>query len=232
MIPVAERKPRIGNTPLSPLLRSPPLCAEDERRLFEELQNAKRRKGDNRRCRRRFERLRNRIVTANLRLVVAVARPFATPELPLEELVSAGTLPLMRAAELFDPSRGCRFSTYATHSVRNHFLRLRKRLARRRQREAAEGVPRAESLVDRNVREVSRPLEFEEDCGAVATAVSQLSERERFLISARFGFGRFEGSRTFQEVGRLAGLSKERVRVLTHRALAKVRESIEPVLGS
>src|SRR5438270_7504133 len=56
---------------------------------------------------------RDRLVRANLRLVVAVARRHAGRGVPLEDLVAEGNLGLIRAAELFDPERGARFSTYA-----------------------------------------------------------------------------------------------------------------------
>jgi RNA polymerase primary sigma factor len=67
---------------------------------------------------------RDRLVRANLRLVVAVARRHAGRGVPLEDLVAEGNLGLIRAAELFDPERGARFSTYAvpwiTQSIRHH----------------------------------------------------------------------------------------------------------------
>ncbi len=67
---------------------------------------------------------RDRLVRANLRLVVAVARRHLGRGVPLEDLVSEGNLGLIRAAELFDPDRGARFSTYAvpwiTQAIRHH----------------------------------------------------------------------------------------------------------------
>ena len=68
-------------------------------------------------------RIRNHIVEANLRLLVAIAKKYADSLTPFDDLLSEGHLPLMRAVELFDVSRGFRFSTYATHSIRNHFNR-------------------------------------------------------------------------------------------------------------
>ena len=230
---------------LAPLCRLAPLTRDEENRLFRELQSFKTRLSELQRrsrsssnhsariddCRRRMERIRNRIVTANLRLLVSVARPFVTPELSLDDLVSAGILPLIRSVELFDPSRGFRFSTYATHSIRNHALRVRRRHAlHRRRASGAAFEPFGKTVVDRG-EPVETRMETEEDLAILQTAVGELAARDRLMLSARFGIGRFTQPRTFREMADLTGLSRERVRVLTHRALDRLRVAFERQTG-
>jgi RNA polymerase sigma factor (sigma-70 family) len=69
-----------------------------------------------------FEAARRDLVRSHLRLVLLLVRPYANRGLPLSDLVQEANLGLMRAADLFDPRRGCRFSTYARWWIRQHLL--------------------------------------------------------------------------------------------------------------
>jgi len=220
---------------LKPLCSVARLSAEEERSLFDKLleirselnkQNGQSRSSARQSLVNQYHRLRNRIVAGNLRLVIPVARRFASAEMSLEELVTDGMLPLIQAAEAFDPSRGTRFSTYATHAVRNHFLRLRRRRAVRRQREQPTGNEFAEAVIADDAPAHHR-LERDEQLQHMRSALANLPERDRYVIAARYGLGRFRRPRAFAEIGRLMGLSKERARVLTHRAMKTLRDNLD-----
>ncbi|MBM3492946.1 MAG: sigma-70 family RNA polymerase sigma factor [Armatimonadetes bacterium] len=90
---------------LPPLTRERLLTAAEERVLSAAVRN-----GD--------KNARVRMVEANMRLVISIAKRFHSPEIPFEDLVQEGAIGLMTACERFDPSRGYRFSTYATHWIR------------------------------------------------------------------------------------------------------------------
>ncbi len=92
-----------------------------------------RQKGDGRHAHStaRATAIRNRIALSNLRLVVSVAKRFASPQQSVEDLVSEASILLLRCVERFDAGRGTRFSTYATRALTHHFVRLRKRERRR-----------------------------------------------------------------------------------------------------
>lgn len=172
----------------------------------------------------RANEVRNHIVRANLRLVVALAKKFAASPSHLEDLISEGHLPLIRAVELFDFSRGYRFSTYATWAVRNHFLRSRKDDARYQERfhdgasHALEHAPDARNSwqADESQRTAQQKL--------VDHLLSQLNDREREILSARFGLNGQCAEQTLAEIGGKIGLSKERVRQLAVRALEKLSD--------
>ena len=120
------REPSVA---LARLCQAEPLDAAEEQQLFRRLKQARQRaaKGSRRDGRSADDRtdtdsaarataLRNRIAVSNLRLVVSVAKQFAGPRQPIEDLVSEASLLLLRCVERFDVARGTRFSTYATRA--------------------------------------------------------------------------------------------------------------------
>ncbi|MBT4868236.1 MAG: sigma-70 family RNA polymerase sigma factor [Planctomycetaceae bacterium] len=216
----------------SALFDRSPLSREEERYLFLRMNfvryraSALQRAGTRRTSQRAAEMLRdatairNRISVANERLVVSIARGFADSTMPLDELVAAAQLPLLRAVELFDVSRGYCFSTYATHTIRNHCVRIRSRAVRWRQRYSCGVLEEAE-------HPVSGPSAEEVEVARRSLTqrlFSELVDREKTILSARFGLGCYDRPHTFLEIGRLLGLSKERTRVLAHRAIEKLQQ--------
>lgn len=90
---------------LARLTQAPLLTAEEEVRLTRLIQT-----GD--------AKARSRLIESNMRLVINIAKGYRNRAIPLEDLIQEGAIGLMQAAERFDPDRGFRFSTYATHWVR------------------------------------------------------------------------------------------------------------------
>ncbi|WP_010585051.1 sigma-70 family RNA polymerase sigma factor [Schlesneria paludicola] len=170
------------------------------------------------------QQIRNRIVQANLRLIVALAKKLSHSLETMSELISEGTTPLIRAVELFDVHLGNRFSTYATWAARNQMLRWLKR-----NRSALEGAsrkesPSLESLPDK--RPIADAAESERPTSAetVNRLMSTLSERERTIVAARFGLDGQPHSQSLAEIAKQMDLSKERVRQIALASLEKLRE--------
>lgn len=90
---------------LNRLTKVPLLTPEEEANLTRAVQ-----KGD--------ERARQRLIESNMRLVINIAKTYRSRSIPLEDLIQEGAIGLMQAAERFDPGKGFRFSTYATHWIR------------------------------------------------------------------------------------------------------------------
>jgi RNA polymerase primary sigma factor len=170
--------------------------------------------------------LRNRIAICNLRLVVSVAKHFATPQQSLEDLVSEASLLLLRCVEQFDAGRGTRFSTYATRALAHHFVRLRRRERQRSVRslpvECADRRRVDSPLVDGAER-----LVHVEELQLLQTRLAEMHPRERRLVAGRFGLGREGTPLTFRELGDSHGLSKEWARVMTAGALEQLREAFD-----
>jgi RNA polymerase primary sigma factor len=255
--------------------RVPLLSAQEERRLAERVQA-----GD--------ESARQRFIEANLRLVAHVAKDYVGYGLPYEDLFQEGCCGLMRAVEKFDPSKGIKFSTYATFWVKQSMLRAigntlrtirlpiyvsgQLRLikqttdalyAERGQEPTVEQIAQVTGIspeqigrlccLDHCPLSLQKPIAgTNEACLAdtiadpssptideviteqsqhealpavIAHALHCLTDRERQVIILRFGLDGDDGmQRDLAEVGRMLGLSRERVRQLEGRALEKLRQ--------
>lgn len=168
---------------------------------------------------RRSSEVKNRIIQANLRLVVSVARKHLRPGLSLMELVSDGNITLMRAAESFDVHKGNRFSTYATFALMKGFARsVPEMLAARSGASADErvlaSVPDPRLAIDQD-----RLLDREH----VSYLLTSLDARERRVVLAHYGLDGADGPATYEQVGERLGLSKQRVRQIEQSALLKLR---------
>jgi len=170
--------------------------------------------------------VRNRIIEANLRLVFSLAKRFAGNDRDeFSECVAEGNIALMRAVELFDFSRGNRFSTYAHHAIRRQLLQRVQSESRRRER-FVSGVEEAAAEMDRDDGRAIRDDQRIQDARqAVRDLLPCLTDRERAVIEVRFGLDSRQKPQTFQEIARRMGVSKERIRQLQVRALQKMARS-------
>ena len=166
---------------------------------------------------------RDRIVQANLRLIVSLAKKFATPAFTFDVLLSEGIATLLKAVEKFDYNRGYRFSTYATLAVRRSLYRWVKQAHRDQQRFASaedntfQATPESGSgggLTEVRYRELSQ---------ALAGLLERLDTRERQIISRRFGLEYNGEIPSLQDLAVEFGVCKERIRQLEKRALDRLR---------
>jgi RNA polymerase sigma factor (sigma-70 family) len=218
------------------------LAATEERQLFRHLKEAREAsatpgKDD---CRRKggsghaptgalATAIRNRIALSNLRLVVSVAKRFASPQQSVEDLVSEASILLLRCVERFDAGRGTRFSTYATRALTHHFVRLRKRERRRTMHSLSRMPPHRLPLPPRT--EAGAALVQREELKRLDQQLATLPRRERALLAARFGLNQQNQPQTFRELAVSHGLSKEWARVTTAGVLARLRLSLDPTLA-
>lgn len=173
--------------------------------------------------------VRNRIVRSNLRLVVALSKKLSGAKQvgaldQMSELISEGTLPLIRSVELFDVSLGNRFSTYATWAVRNQMFRFLKNRDARIQCVAGENYLWMNSLVDDRTVPDDDERRAAQHGELVQRLLSQLSERERIVIASRFGLDGHPHSQSLKDIAQQLGLSRERIRQIVNASLEKLHE--------
>ena len=165
---------------------------------------------------------RDRIIRANLRLVISNARKYCSTTYLFEDLVSDGSLALMEAVDKFDYQRGFRFSTYATHAIRRSFFRKIERRQKDRQRFVATDPIAINATPDDFEIDFDAPAETILIDRVVGGLDQYLSERERQIIEGRFGLnGRAEPSTLLQLASEL-GICKERVRQVEGIAIKKL----------
>lgn len=219
------------NTYLDEIGRETLLSAEQEAALAARIQ-----KGD--------ERALNRLIEANLRFVVSVAKQYQHQGLPMEDLVSEGNIGLMKAATKFDASRGLRFVNYAVVFVRQQIEKaLKAEGSEKRVESAAGGQTRSVDaplgrrsnmsllsvLADANVAQADERVYNSAVAAAVEHALQSLGDRESRVINAYFGID--QEHLTMAEIAADMGLKRERVRQIRDRAVRRLKKAYKAKLS-
>lgn len=229
------------------LNNSPKLMkADEERMMFLRFNFAKRRLGTMQkkaakdgigkelagellRWHRRFEHFREYLVRTNLALVLAMAKRTRLGQVDFAEVVSEGNMALLRAVDKFNVERGFKFSTYACRAILKAFSRTALKSSRHRTRFPVEFEPDLEKSdwVDRR-RETVEEECIDELKNIVDRNLADLSSVEQTVIRRRFNWQeQAESPLTLEEVGKIIGVTKERVRQIQNKALAKIRQVME-----
>ena len=178
---------------------------------------------------RRFEHYREYLVRTNLALVLAMAKRTRLGDVDFAEVVSEGNMALIRAVDKFNVDKGFKFSTYACRAILKAFSRTALKSNRHRMRFPVEFEPDMEKSdwSDRKRDAV------EEDCldelkAIVNRNLADLSQVEETVIRRRFNWNQEDDATlTLEEVGQIIGVTKERVRQIQNKALAKIRSVME-----
>jgi RNA polymerase primary sigma factor len=167
--------------------------------------------------------IRDKIINANMRLVVSIVRKLVTPQHSFDELLSDGIDTLMTSVEKFDYDRGFRFSTYLYRAITCNAYRTMG-IAKRNNSRYTTGLSSAFLDAPEEV-DLSRLDEksWKTARETLSQMLDRLDRRERLIVRARYGLGAHRKARTCRSIAEKLGISKERVRQLQQRAISKLR---------
>ena len=178
---------------------------------------------------------RGELIEHTLRLVVYIARRFENTGVNLEDLISIGTIGLIKAVETYRPEKNIKLATYASRCIENEILMyLRKNAARRGEVSFDEPLNTdwdgnellLSDILGTEADIVLRPIEADADCQMLLTALATLSQREREIITLRYGLGG-RREQTQKEVADRLGISQSYISRLEKRSLQRLRRELQ-----
>ena len=194
----------------------PPLTGEKEHECLEKLES-----GD--------AKARELLIVHNLRLVVYIAKKFESTGVQIEDLISIGTLGLIKAVNTFRLSKNIKLATYASRCIENEILMyLRKTNPAKAEVSYFEPLNvdwDGNELLLSEPEDVYRDLESEDERSRLYRAVNSLEERERVIMTMRFGLG---GGREYtqKEVADTLGISQSYISRLEKRIIEKIKKEV------
>ena len=182
---------------------------------------------------------RSELIERNLRLVVYIARRFDNTGVNVEDLISIGTIGLIKAVETFQLSKGIKLATYSSRCIENEILMHLRKIANQKTELSFDEPLNTDwdgnelllsDVLGTESDLVMRPIEAEVDQQLLRQSVARLEERERKIITMRFGLdGRPE--RTQKEVAEEMGISQSYISRLEKRIIARLKKEMLKLLG-
>lgn len=172
------------------------------------------------------------LIEHNLRLVVYIARKFENTGVYVEDLISIGTIGLIKAINTFRPEKNIKLATYASRCIENEILMyLRKNQSRHTEVSIDEPLNvdwdgnelLLSDILGTDNDVICRNIEHEVDCQLLHDAISHLSKREQQIMKLRFGLGGVK-DRTQKEVADLLGISQSYISRLEKRIIARLKK--------
>lgn len=183
---------------------------------------------------------REKLIVHNLRLVVYIAKKFETPAASLDDLISIGTIGLMKAVSTFHPEKNIKLATYASRCIENEILMHLRKVAQYRAEISIDEPLNVDwdgnelllsDLLGTDEDAVCRDIENESERKLLREAVMRLNPRERQIMEMRFGLSGGE-EKTQKEVADTIGISQSYISRLEKKIIRQLRDDLEEVIFS
>ncbi len=222
----------IGGTDVLP----PPLETEQERRCLIALSGVKNREeGESLSA----EDAKKMLIEHNLRLVVYLAKKFENTGICVEDLISIGTIGLIKGINTFNPEKNIKIATYASRCIENEILMYLRHNNKIRLEVSIDEPLNVDwdgnelllsDILGTDEDIIYRDMENEVELGLLRNAVSKLNAREKQIICLRYGLGQRDGRElTQKEVADLLGISQSYISRLEKKIIIRLKKEIERV---
>ena len=199
----------------------PPMEKEEELEAIEKL-----REGDT--------KIKNTLIERNLRLVVYIARKFENTGIYVEDLISIGTIGLIKAINTFNPNKNIKLATYASRCIENEILMYLRKYSNTKTEVSIDEPLNVDwdgnelllsDILGTDNDIIYKGIEEQVDKSMLFTALSLLSPRDRTIMNLRFGLGG-KREKTQKEVADLLGISQSYISRLEKRIIVKLKKEI------
>ena len=205
-----------------PEVLPPPLSAEEERELLEE----------------NNDKSRDKLIVHNLRLVVYIARKFDSVGVSIEDLISIGTIGLIKAVNTFCSDRNIKLATYASRCIENEILMYLRKISTHKNEVSIDEPLNIDwdgnelllsDVLGSDGDEIGREVELEDERIQLNAFVNCLPFREKQIMEMRFGMNGYE-EYTQKEVADTLGISQSYISRLEKRIIVKLKKQIEKAI--
>lgn len=202
----------------------PPLTPDQEAKVMKNIKDG-------------VKNAREPLITHNLRLVVYIAKKFESNGAGVEDLISIGTIGLIKAVNTFCPERNIKLATYASRCIENEILMFLRKSSQLKNEVSIDEPLNIDwdgnelllsDVLGSDNDIVGRGIEQEVECSLLLQAVSKLSPRERSIMELRFGLGG-KKEHTQKEVADFLGISQSYISRLEKRIIERLKKDLERV---
>ncbi len=181
---------------------------------------------------------KEKLITHNLRLVVYIAKKFESTGIGIEDLISIGTIGLIKAVNTFSVEKNIKLATYASRCIENEILMfLRKNNNNRNDISIDEPLNidwdgnelLFSDILGTENDTVNKNIETEVDKNIIISSVHKLNDREKFIMEMRYGLEGFK-NHTQKEVADIIGISQSYISRLEKRIINRLKKDIEKVI--
>lgn len=206
----------------------PPLTKEEEDELIGTIGQLE--KGSS-----ELEAIKQTLIERNLRLVVYIARKFENTGIGMEDLISIGTIGLIKAINTFNPQKKIKLATYASRCIENEILMYLRRTNKLKIEISIDEPLNVDwdgnelllsDILGTEADIIYRNIEDEVDKSLLQQALLKLSEREREIVELRFGFRNQGKEKTQKEVADLLGISQSYISRLEKKIILRLKKEI------